>query len=198
MEQTVIYVHGQGGSAAEAEHYRPLFPHTRVAGLAYGARTPWEAAAEFPALFRAACTGSGAVTLIANSIGAYFAMTALPQQEIAEAFFISPVVDMAKLIGRMMAQANVSEAALRESGEIGTASGTLSWEYLVYAREHPPRWTVPTRILYGGRDALIPRTEIDAFARQSGAALTVMDDGEHWFHTAEQMRFLDRWITAAH
>ena len=24
--------------------------------------------------------------------------------------------------------------------------------------------------------------------------LTMMAGGEHWFHTAEQMAFLDRWI----
>ena len=28
----------------------------------------------------------------------------------------------------------------------------------------------------------------------SHAELTVMEDGEHWFHTGEQMRFLDDWI----
>ncbi len=30
----------------------------------------------------------------------------------------------------------------------------------------------------------------------AGAELTVMPNGEHWFHTEEQMQFLDRWITA--
>ena len=28
-----------------------------------------------------------------------------------------------------------------------------------------------------------------------GAALTVMEGGEHWFHTDVQMRFLDNWIS---
>ena len=28
----------------------------------------------------------------------------------------------------------------------------------------------------------------------TGAELTVMPGGEHWFHTEEQMRFLDEWI----
>jgi hypothetical protein len=27
-----------------------------------------------------------------------------------------------------------------------------------------------------------------------GAELTVMEEGEHWFHTDEQMRFLDNWV----
>ena len=31
----VLYVHGKGGSAAEAEHYRPLFPEADVVGFDY-------------------------------------------------------------------------------------------------------------------------------------------------------------------
>ena len=52
-----------------------------------------------------------------------------------------------------------------------------------------------TRILYGAHDDLTAPKTISAFARRVGAELTVMPDGEHWFHTEEQMRFLDAWIT---
>ena len=38
---------------------------------------------------------------------------------------------------------------------------------------------------------------ISAFARRLGAELTVMPEGEHWFHTPEQMRFLDAWLMKA-
>ena len=36
---------------------------------------------------------------------------------------------------------------------------------------------------------------ITAFAKETGASLTIMPDGEHWFHTEKQMKFLDQWIT---
>lgn len=36
---------------------------------------------------------------------------------------------------------------------------------------------------------------IQSFAEQIGADVTVMEDGEHWFHTEEQMEFLDNWIS---
>ena len=36
---------------------------------------------------------------------------------------------------------------------------------------------------------------IMAFANNCGADLTVMENGEHWFHTEEQMKFLDEWIS---
>ena len=36
---------------------------------------------------------------------------------------------------------------------------------------------------------------ITADKERIGAELTVMKNGEHWFHTAEQMTFLDGWIS---
>lgn len=114
------------------------------------------------------------------------------------AWFISPVVDMEGLICSMMRQARVTEAELAKRGEIPTALGeTLSWRYLCYVREHPPVWRVPTRILYGEHDGLTAPETISAFAVQCHAALTVMPGGEHWFHTEEQLRFLDGWLRTA-
>ena len=113
-----------------------------------------------------------------------------------QALLISPVVDMEKLIGNMMLWASVTERELAEKQEIPTAFGeTLSWRYLCYVREHPVSWRVPTRTLYGERDNLTSLETISAFAEGIGAELTVMPGGEHWFHTEEQMRFLDHWIT---
>ena len=191
----ILYIHGKGGSAGEAEHYRTLFPGENVLGLDYSAQTPWEAKAEFPALFDSVCGENADVTLIANSIGAYYAMCSLPEKQIARAFFISPIVDMEKLIRDMMTLANVTVEELHARGEIETAFGeTLSWSYLRYVREHPIRWTVPTHILYGAKDHLCSLETVSRFAGQTHASLTVMAEGEHWFHTAEQMRFLDAWI----
>ena len=42
MRRLIIYVHGKGGSAEEAKHYRPLFPDSDVIGFDYCAQTPWE------------------------------------------------------------------------------------------------------------------------------------------------------------
>ncbi len=191
----VLYMHGKGGTAEEAEHYKPLFPHCDVVGFDYSAETPWDAKTEFSEAVEALAEGYDRVLLIANSIGAYFSMCALPQEKIARAYFISPIVDMEKLIGNMMNWANVSEDELRQKGMIETAFGeTLSWEYLSYVRRHPICWTVLTAILYGGQDNLTDLETITAFADSHDASLTVMENGEHWFHTPEQMKFLDSWI----
>ena len=51
-----------------------------------------------------------------------------------------------------------------------------------------------TAVLYGSQDEMIPRRTVDEYCRRASASLTVMDGAVHWFHTEEQMRFLDRWI----
>ncbi len=195
MGKVILYIHGKGGSAAEAEHYRPLCEGLDVFGLDYKGSTPWETKEPFQKEFDALAWRYDKVNIIANSIGAYFAMNALGDRKIAKAMFISPIVNMEKLITDMMSWANVTEAELRERGEIPTDFGeTLSWAYLSYVREHPINWNTPTEILYAGGDNLTSRETVTAFAKTHGANLTVMENGEHWFHTEEQMRFLDEWV----
>ena len=46
MKDLVLYIHGKGGSAAESEHYRPLFPGSEVIGLDYQTFSPWETGGE--------------------------------------------------------------------------------------------------------------------------------------------------------
>ena len=96
----------------------------------------------------------------------------------------------------MMKWVNVTESELKERKEITTDFGeTLSWEYLCYVRENPVDWRVPTRILYWERDNLTSPDTVKTFADKHGAELTVMKKGEHWFHTEEQMKFLDEWLS---
>ncbi len=197
MKNIVIYVHGKGGSAQEAEHYGTLFPDAEVVGFDYRAQTPWEAKEEFLRFFAGQRERCGSLVLVANGIGAYFSMCASAETLIDRAYFISPIVDMEKLICKMMAWAGVTEQELAEKSEIPTEFGeTLSWNYLCYVREHPLHWRVPTCILYGGRDSLTSPETVTAFAERTGAELTVMPDGEHWFHTQRQLQFLDSWITS--
>ena len=195
MKHLVVYVHGKGGSAGEADHYAPLFPGCEIVGFDYRAKTPWEARDEFPRFFEPLRSNCDSLNLIANSIGAFFSMSALNSEYVDRALFISPVVDMENMIRNMMSRANVTEDELRTRKEIKTDFGeTLSWDWLCDVRNHPLQWTVPTRILYGDRDNLTSPETMSAFAARINAPLTVMPGGEHWFHTPEQMAFLDKWI----
>ena len=198
MRRFVIYVHGKGGSAEEATHYRPLFAESDVIGFEYKSQNPWESKKEFSCFYDLHSKGYDSVILIANSIGAFFSMNALGEKNISQAMFISPIVNMEQLIADMMMWSHVTENELEIKKEIPTEFGeTLSWEYLCYARKHPIKWSVPTCILYGGKDHLTSRQTVSGFADQIGAKLTVMKDGEHWFHTEEQMKVLDQWISSS-
>lgn len=169
---TLIYIHGQYGSPDEADHYKPMFPKCEVNGFDYKAQTPWEAESEFAEYFDSlAERQGGSIGIIANSIGAFYAMCALADRNIAVAYFISPIVDLERIEGVM-----------------------LNEVYLRYVRQHPIDWHVPTHILYGENDHLTTFVTISDFARRNGATLTVMPRGEHWFHTPEQMAFLDEFI----
>ena len=190
-----LYVHGKGGSAAECEHYGPLFPSCEVVGLDYRGGTPREAGAEIRRAVEELCAGHGHVDIVANSIGAFFCMNAGVDGAVRKAYFISPIVDMEGLILGMMAQAGITEDDLRRRGVIPVPFGEdLSWDYLCFVRDNPVKWNAATAVLYGEHDALTPVETIRAFCGARGASLTVMPGGEHWFHTKEQMDFLDNWI----
>ena len=191
----VLYVHGKGGSAAEAEHYRPLFPEADVVGFDYHSENPWSAKAEFSEKIAALRANYDQIFLISVSIGAYFSMSADISDSIRRAWLISPIVDMERLILSMLSWAGETEEALQARKTIPTTFGEeLSWEYHQYVRSHPIQWRAPTEILYGSADSLQSIETIRAFARRFRAGVTVMEGGEHWFHTAEQMKFLDDWI----
>ena len=194
-KNAVIYIHGKGGNISEAEHYKPLFPAYDVIGLDYKSATPWDFKEEVQSAIDELTQRYNNIILVANSIGAYFAMNVLSEKQIKCAFFISPIVNMEKLISDMMIWENVSEELLRKKRIIKIDFGEdLSWEYLEYARNNPITWNVPTEILYGEHDNLTSIETITEFAKDNNAGLTVMKNGEHWFHTDEQMAFLDKWI----
>lgn len=100
------------------------------------------------------------------------------------------------MIRDMMGWAGVTQEQLKEAGEISTAFGeTLSWKYLTYAIENQiTRWDSPTAILYAGQDHLTARETVDNFAQRFSCTVMVMENGEHWFHTEEQLAVLDVWL----
>lgn len=192
----ILYVHGRGGSADEAEHYQSLFQDLDVFGLDYKMDSPWETNIEIEKCVETLKEKYSHIMLIGSSIGAFYSMNADICKSIDRAFLISPIVDMETLISNMMTWANVSADDLKREKVIKTDFGEdLSWEYLCYVKENPIKWTVPTDILYGSADHLQSFESMKDFADRTGSSLTVLKDGEHWFHTEDQMKFLDEWIT---
>ena len=116
---------------------------------------------------------------------------------IRKAFFVSPIVDMERLIQDMMKRADISDEDLRAKSIIPLSEDeVLSWEYLVWVRKHPIVWNVPTHILYGEKDHFQTIDTIKRFSESVDADLTVMPNGEHWFHTDEQDEFRKKWLNS--
>jgi len=196
MKKCILYLHGKGGSADEAEYYKPFFADADVIGVEYRGDNPWDAREDILAAYRWCIKKYESISILANSIGAYFGMNALADVDVEHAYFISPVVDMEHLILDIMRWSNISESELADKKIIQTEmwGEPLSWKYLTYVREHPVAWNVPTDILYGEKDVLIPFETISRFVKNTGAVVTVMKNGEHWFHTDAQVKFHDTWL----
>lgn len=196
MKNAVIYVHGKDGSSNEANHYKQFFnDNYEVIGFDYKSKFPWQAKEEFQKYFDFIIPKYNEILLIGNSIGAYFSMISLSGKQIKKAMFISPIVDMENVILNMMKWENVSEEKLEAKKIINTSFGeSLLWEYLSYVRRNSIIWDIPTSILYGEKDDITPLKTINNFANKINANLTIMSDGEHWFHTEEQISFLDSWF----
>lgn len=190
----VVYIHGKGGNANEAEHYKKFFK-ADVYGFDYKSDNPWDAKTEFINKFKELSDKYNKITLIANSIGAYFSMNSGIDKYVSKAYFISPIVNLERLILDMIKWAGATEQELEEKKIIPVAFGDdLSWDYLQYVRNHKISWTVPTDILYGSCDNMQSIDTINEFCSITPTTLTVMGGGEHWLHTKEQMEFLDKWI----
>ena len=196
MKNAVIYVHGKGGNAEEANHYKQFFDDNfEVIGFDYKSLNPWDAKIEFINYFNTIISKYNKIYLIANSIGAYFSLISLTDMPIEKAMLISPIIDMESIILNMMKCENITEDKLMSEKEIETSFGeSLSWEYLSYVRKNTIHWDIPTNILFADNDNMTSVDTMTNFANKINANLTTMKGGEHWFHTDEQMKFLDNWF----
>lgn len=198
MKKVILYIHGKGGSYLEAEQYKKNCVGFDIIGIDYNDDFPWIVQEQIKSVYDDLRKEYDHLFIIANSIGAYFAMHALQNCVIEKALFISPILDMERLIRDMMSWANVSEKELCEKGEISTDfKEVLSWEFFCYVKENPINWNIHTEILYAEKDNLTSRETIDEFIKNHNALLTVMKKDEHYFHTDKQLTFLDNWMKNA-
>lgn len=136
------------------------------------------------------------ISLFANSMGAYFSLLAYKDEPIEQAWFLSPVVDMQRIINNMMLWFNVSEEQLQREQSIDTPIGQkLYWDYYCYVKEHPiVKWNIPTTILYGSEDDMCERDTINQFVEHFQCELSVVQEAKHYFHTTEQLDALMEWL----
>lgn len=208
-DRIYIYAHGKNGDKEEAGFFAEKAVQRGFQVLSFdlpehGGRkeeescpcVPWNGVRDLAAIGEYARRGRGGVYLYGSSLGAYFSLLAYRGFPLVKCLFLSPILDMERLIQNVMRQLGVSGQTLEEKGEIPVPGGdALRWDYYCYVREHPvDKWNAPTEILYGSEDMLTPRDIAEGFAERFSCGLTVLESGGHWFHEEWQLAFLDKWL----
>ena len=136
------------------------------------------------------------INLWACSMGAYFSLLTYKDDTINKCIFLSPVVNMKVIIDYMMMTENVTEKDLEDKREIHTNSGqTLYFDYYKYVKENPiTYWDKETYFLYGNKDNMQNKNLIEEFTNNFNCNLNILENGEHYFHTDEQLSYYENWL----
>lgn len=136
------------------------------------------------------------ISIWACSMGAYFSLLAYKDEDIKQCLFLSPVVNMKIIIDNMMMWSNTTEKELAEKLEIKTDfEQTLYWDYYLYVKNNPiSEWNKKTSILYGSNDNMQNENIIKDFAEKFNCNLSILEKGEHYFYTKEQLDYYKKWI----
>ena len=136
------------------------------------------------------------INIFACSMGVYFSLLAYQNEKIDLCLFLSPVVNMKYIIDNMMSLCSVTEKELEEQKEIKTDFGqTLYWDYYLYVKNNQIEiWNKKTFILYGSKDNMQSEKLIKEFSIKNNINLDILENGEHFFHTKEELKYYNDWI----
>ncbi len=100
------------------------------------------------------------------------------------------------IINNIMKWFSIDEESLKIKKTIETPIGqTLYWDYYCYVNENPIyKWNSPTSILYGLKDDLCESKTLFDFVEKFHCDIIIMEQGEHYFHTKEQLEFFKEWL----
>ena len=193
-DSCIVYIHGLYGNGGESNLYSLYSNKYDVIGLDYIDGNPWEVKDKIVEEFSKIYQKYKNVYVISNSIGAFYTYMYLSNFNIKKAFFISPLVNMKETIERMMKKHKIALDILKEKKIIPLDSGeTLSFDFY-QSLENDDNWNTKTYILYGEKDKIVDHNSIFRFVANHNASLTVMKNGDHYFHTPGQLKFIKKWI----
>ena len=210
-KKVYIYAHGQDGSKEDAELLASIVCEQGRQVISFdlpghGQRRheptscdPQRAILEFREILSYAKKRWDEVALFAVSLGAWLGLQSFRDEKLSDCLFVSPILDMKYVISNIMRRAGVSEERLKQERMILTHVGQpLFWEYWSFVLNNPiTKWETPSRILYAENDDMTPLKIVKNFAQQFGCTLNIMKNGEHWFHTPQQLDYLRSWIKSA-
>ena len=176
IEKVFLYVHGLHGRKEEALAFAEvaLSKGYQVMGIDLPVeRKPWEVLPLLNEIRDYLYENWKSVSVRANSIGSWFTLLAFQSKKVEQALFVSPILDMKRFI-ELMPQ--------RED------------DYYEWVVNNPiTSWDKPTYILRPETDLVVSEEVGHDFISQHQCQVTIMPDGEHWFHTPEQLAFLKAW-----
>lgn len=193
-DSCIIYIHGLNGNSKEAEFYSFLSNKYDIIGLDYDDGNPWEVKDIIIGDFKKLTCGYKNIYLIANSIGAFYAYKYLSSFNIKTAFFVSPFVSMKPFIESQLCKNKINMKQFEESKIIVLPNKqTLSYDFY-QSILNKDAWKTKTYILYGEKDKVVDKNSIFDFLSNHNATLSIMKNGDHYFHKPGQLRFIKKWI----
>lgn len=204
----LLFVHGKGGNKeerkarliAEIAHkkgYQMLSFDLAEHGNRQDTRKcdVFDGVEDLKCVYQCVSTQYEYISLIANSIGAYFSLQAFNNLLFQQCLLYSPVIDMPYLIGQMMTWFSVTIEQLREKGVIDTPVDPLRYDYYQYAFSHPiEKWQSPTSILFGEFDNLQTKEIMEKFCLKFNAKLTIVEGASHPLMEQEDINKFKNWI----
>ena len=205
-EKIYVFIHGKMGSKEDAQIFAELAERKGWQTLSFylpehGDRKDfakldvWHGVEELRIIADYVSSQWDQLALYACSLGAYFALNTFSDSPFTKCLFQSPIADMQYLVNCMMQWFDVSEERLCREGRVDTPIDPLRWDYYRYIMEHPvEKWSIPTAILYGGKDALQSEEVMSDFARRFSCDLTISPESGHAFMETDGNIIVKKWI----
>ena len=175
-DKVFLFVHGMHGQKEEALAFAEVAVQKgyQVLGIDLPVeRKPWEVLPLLNEVRDYLYLNWKSVSIRANSIGSWFSLLAFQGKEVEKALFVSPLLDMKKFIEKQPSRED---------------------DYYEWVINNPITcWKAPTYILRPEVDLVVSETVGCDFIRRHKCQVSIMPDGEHWFHTPEQLAFLKTW-----
>lgn len=175
-DKVFLFVHGLGGNKEESLAFsRVAVPEGyQVVGIDLPLdRKPWEVLPLIDSVRDYLFSRWNSVSLRANSIGSWYSLLSFQGKDISRALFVSPILDMRKYIEGLPSRDE---------------------KYYDWVVKHPvEKWNAPTFILRPDKDLVAGEECVREFIVKHGCVLTIMEGGEHWFHTPSQLSFMEEW-----
>jgi hypothetical protein len=156
--------------------------------------TPMDASPEVRAFARLARSQSTEVSLLANSIGAYFSLCDTPAGTFERAWMVSPLLDLEYYIRDIMAEYSVTDEQLEAQTVIDTPRGVLERSYLRFVEEHPARLNAPSWIIRGDQDEVVPLDTLSRFVGAPGVELVQVEGGQHFLGQPPHLDTVVAWF----